>query len=102
MEITRSVNDGIVELVVVGRLDGYWADHLDAALTDAKNPYFDNVPIGQIFADRAKAVNVSPYKGIKYAAIMQAVQDGLTRVESKKQSIEASWAQVVTDIKALS
>src|SRR5438034_4271324 len=35
MEITRSVNDGIVELVVVGRLDGYWADHLDAALTDA-------------------------------------------------------------------
>ena len=35
MEITRSVNDGLVELVVVGRLDGYWADHLDAALTDA-------------------------------------------------------------------
>src|SRR2546428_8362907 len=35
MEITRNVNDGIVDLVVVGRLDGYWADHLDAALTDA-------------------------------------------------------------------
>jgi anti-anti-sigma factor len=35
MEITRSINDGIVDFVVVGRLDGYWADHLDAALTDA-------------------------------------------------------------------
>jgi hypothetical protein len=38
---------------------------------------------------------------VKYAAIMQAVQDGLTRVESKKQTIDASWTQVVSDIKAL-
>ncbi len=35
MEITRSENDGVLDLVVVGRLDGYWADHLDAALTEA-------------------------------------------------------------------
>ena len=65
------------------------------------NPYFNNAPIGQIFSDRAKAVKVTPYKGVKYAAIMQAVQDGLTRVESKKQTIDASWTQVVSDIKAL-
>ena len=73
----------------------------NSALTSAANPYFNNAPVGQIFADRAKAVKVTPYKGVKYAAIMQAVQDGLTRVESGKQSIEASWAQVVSDIKAL-
>ena len=92
----------IAAFVTTGNYPSQVGAYGNAALTDAKNPYFDNAPIGQIFADRAKAVNVTPYKGIKYAAIMQAVQDGLTRVESKKQSIEASWAQVVTDIKALS
>src|SRR5439155_324254 len=71
------------------------AAYTDPALTGAMNPYFNNAPIGKIFAERAKAVKVTPYKGVKYAAIMQAVQDGLTRVESKKQTIDASWAQVV-------
>src|SRR5438477_5056534 len=35
MEITRTMTDGTLDLVVDGRLDGYWADHLDAALGDA-------------------------------------------------------------------
>ena len=35
MEIIRTVTDGVLDLVVDGRLDGYWADHLDAALGDA-------------------------------------------------------------------
>ena len=34
MEITRSASNGILDVGVVGRLDGYWADHLDRALTD--------------------------------------------------------------------
>ena len=34
MEITRSVADGLVELNIQGRLDGYWADHLDASLAE--------------------------------------------------------------------
>jgi cellobiose transport system substrate-binding protein len=65
------------------------------------NPFFGNAPIGKIFSDRAKAVKVTPYKGVKYAAIMNVVQDGLKRVEKKQQSIDASWTQVVADIKAL-
>src|SRR5262245_66043175 len=32
MEITDSVIDGIVEVRLQGRLDGYWATHLDKAL----------------------------------------------------------------------
>jgi anti-anti-sigma factor len=35
MEITRLVLAERLELAVEGRLDGYWADHLDAALADA-------------------------------------------------------------------
>lgn len=88
--------------VTTGNYPSQVGAYSNPALTGAMNTYFNNAPIGQIFADRAKAVTVTPYKGVKYAAIMQAVQDGLTRVESKKQSIDASWAQVVSDINALS
>ena len=92
----------IAAFVTTGNYPSQVGAYSSPALTGAVNAYFNNAPIGQIFADRAKAVSVTPYKGVKYAAIMQAVQDGLTRVESKKQTIDASWAQVVTDIKALS
>jgi anti-anti-sigma factor len=34
MEITRTAADGCMELTITGRLDGYWADHLDAGLTE--------------------------------------------------------------------
>lgn len=91
----------IAAFTTTGNYPSQVAAYTDPALTGAMNPYFSNAPIGQIFAARAKAVTVTPYKGVKYAAIMQAVQDGLTRVESKKQTIDTSWNQVVSDIKAL-
>ncbi len=34
MEITRNEREGCLELAVKGRLDGYWAQHLTAALDD--------------------------------------------------------------------
>lgn len=34
MEITKRQGDGVLEVSVVGRLDGYWADHLDASLAE--------------------------------------------------------------------
>ncbi|MEP6477930.1 MAG: ABC transporter substrate-binding protein [Rhodoglobus sp.] len=73
----------------------------DPALTGAKNAFFNDAAIGTIFADRANAVKITPFKGINYGAIMGAVQNGLTRVEQGQQSIDDSWTQVVADIKAL-
>ena len=35
MEIRQQAADGWLELVIAGRLDGYWAEHLDAGLADA-------------------------------------------------------------------
>jgi anti-anti-sigma factor len=35
MEITRRAVEGWTELAIVGRLDGYWAEHLDTGLADA-------------------------------------------------------------------
>src|SRR3954447_1847352 len=35
MEVTRSVSPtGTVQLTVDGRVDGYWADHLDSAIAE--------------------------------------------------------------------
>ena len=35
MEIITRVGEGWTELAIVGRLDGYWAEHLDTGLADA-------------------------------------------------------------------
>jgi anti-anti-sigma factor len=35
VEIRQRAADGWLELVIAGRLDGYWAEHLDAGLADA-------------------------------------------------------------------
>lgn len=87
-----------------GNFPSQLAAYKDPALTGATNAFFNNAPIGTLFIDRAKAfadAGVIPFKGVKYGAIMGAVQNGLTRVEQGQQSIDASWAQVVADIKAL-
>ena len=34
MEITQELNGGVLEMRASGRLDGYWADHLDRALAE--------------------------------------------------------------------
>src|SRR6185436_6462402 len=34
MEITRTQTGDVVDLQLAGRLDGYWCDHLNAALTE--------------------------------------------------------------------
>src|SRR5256886_9712935 len=72
----------IAAFVTTGNYPSQVGAYGNAALTDAKNPYFDNAPIGQTFAHRAQAVTVTPYKGIKYAAIMHSVHYGPTRVAS--------------------
>lgn len=91
----------IAAFKVAGNFPSQVEAYKDPALTGATDAFFNNAPIGKLFAERAKAVTVTPFKGINYAAIMGAVQNGLTRVEQGQQSIDDSWAQVVADIKAL-
>jgi len=45
VEITRTDQSGIVELAVEGRLDGYWADHLDAAIADVVREGHDRIQV---------------------------------------------------------
>jgi cellobiose transport system substrate-binding protein len=71
-------------------------------LLGVTNPFFNGAPTGQILANRAKAVTVSPFKGPKYFAINDAMQQALTRVDVDKTDDPASsWTKFVTDVKNL-
>lgn len=73
-----------------------------AEIQDAVNPYFNDAPIGQILADRAAAVEVSPFKGPNYQAINEAMANALSRVDiDQVDDPESSWNKFVTDVDAL-
>ena len=91
----------IAAFKVAGNFPSQVTAYKDPALTGATDAFFNDAPIGQIYIARANAVKITPFKGTQYGAINTAVQNGLTRVETGTQSVSASWAQVVTDIKAL-
>ena len=76
--------------------------YTDDTLTSATNEYFNNAPVGQILIDRSNAIEVAPFKSVKYFPINDALQKALTRVDvDKSQSIEESWNQWISDVKAL-
>lgn len=73
----------------------------DPAVTDAVNAYFNDAPIGEIFAERAEAVVPSPYKGQYYFQVNDAINNALTRVEDGTDDPTASWDKAVADIEAI-
>jgi cellobiose transport system substrate-binding protein len=72
-----------------------------AAVTNFKNPFFNNAPVGRIFGTSAMRLLpqvIGPHQGDIQNASTQAIQ----RVEQKKQSPAKSWSQFMKDVKALS
>jgi cellobiose transport system substrate-binding protein len=65
-------------------------------------PFFNDAPTGKIFAERAKAVTITPYKGTKYFPINDAMQQALTRIEDGSSTPQESWDKFVADVQALS
>lgn len=72
----------------------------DPVITEFKNPFFNNAPMGQIFAKSVTEM-VPQYMGPKSGDINTAIINGLTRVQEGKQTPDESWAQVLKDVKAL-
>jgi cellobiose transport system substrate-binding protein len=71
-------------------------------LTSQTNAFFNDAPTGEILANRATAVEVTPFKGPKYFAINDAMQQALTRVDVDKTDDPASsWEKFVTAVGAL-
>ena len=71
------------------------------AVSGLKNPFFNNAPVGQIFATsalRLKPQVIGPQQG----AIQTASSNAIQRVEQGKQSPAKSWSQFLKDVKALS
>ena len=76
---------------------------MDPALTEFTNEFFNNAPVGQIFASRAAAVNpVPPFKGALYFKVNDAMQQALSRVDvDKTDDIATSWEKFLSDVAAI-
>lgn len=65
--------------------------------------YFNNAPVGEIFANRAAAIKHVPYMNGQYYDIDTKFADALNRLDvTKEQSASQSWKQYEDDVKALS
>ncbi|MDR0482051.1 MAG: extracellular solute-binding protein [Cellulomonadaceae bacterium] len=71
-------------------------------VTSRMEPFLNNAPIGEIYANRAAAVTVVPFKGAQYFEIQTSMADALNRVDvDKSMDPAASWAQFLNDVDAL-
>lgn len=72
------------------------------AVQSTTDSFFNEAPVGEIFTNRAEALDGVPYKGANYFAIHQAVQDAILRVDvSGDQDRDANWAGAVEAFNAL-
>ena len=70
------------------------------AVAGFKNPFFNNAPVGKIFAGSALRLLpqvIGPHQGDIQTASTNAIQ----RVEQKKQSPAKSWSQFLKDVNAV-
>jgi cellobiose transport system substrate-binding protein len=70
----------------------------DPALLNFKDPFFNNAPVGKIYAEGVSKLKPI-FEGKLQRAIDQAIGAGLGRVAAKKMTPAKSWAQVLTDLK---
>lgn len=70
-------------------------------VNEAVNEFFNDAPVGTIFADRAAAITVQPFKGPKYSDILTAFQAAIMRVDDGSKDPDASWEQFLADVEAL-
>ncbi|MDN5571878.1 MAG: extracellular solute-binding protein [Propionibacteriaceae bacterium] len=67
-------------------------------LAAATNAFFNDAPVGEIFKNRAAAVETQPFKGEHYFALNTIVGTAIGRVDvDKSTTAEDSWNQAVTE-----
>jgi cellobiose transport system substrate-binding protein len=72
------------------------------AVQSFTNEFFNAAPVGEIFVNRALAIDGAPFKGANYFAIHQAVQDGIKRVDVEKTDDAASsWDKTLQSFQDL-
>lgn len=73
----------------------------DPTLTESVNAFFNDAPTGEIFADRAAAVDVQPHKGPKYADIITAFQSAILRVDEGQETPDEAWDSFSADVERI-
>jgi cellobiose transport system substrate-binding protein len=84
-----------------GNLPSSPQDHADPALLDAKNPYFSDAPIGELFVKGASSLK-PVFLGTKNQAVRDAFENNLRAVEQGKIPAAEGWQKAVTEGKAAS
>ncbi|MEV4515858.1 extracellular solute-binding protein [Dactylosporangium sp. NPDC049525] len=73
----------------------------DPKITDAKNEYFNNAPVGKIYAGAAKELKPI-YLGPKHQALWEnGFEPAMQAAEQGKLSAQAGWDKAIKDSKAL-
>ncbi|MCL6423831.1 extracellular solute-binding protein [Brachybacterium sp. JHP9] len=67
-----------------------------ADVTGVTNEFFNDAPVGQIFSDRATAIETQPFVGPKFFVINTVVADAITRWDVDGGDPAASWDQAIT------
>ena len=74
----------------------------DPKITDAKNEYFNNAPVGKIYAQRAAKELKPIYLGPEHQALWEnAFEPAMQAAEQGKLSAQAGWDKAIKDSKAL-
>jgi len=82
-----------------GNLPSSPQDHQDPLLLDAKNPYFNDAPVGSLFIKGA--ISLKPvYLGPKNQAVRDALEQDLLAVGQGKLTADAAWTKGIKDAKA--
>jgi len=72
------------------------------AVQSFTNPFFNDAPVGEIFAARAQSIDSAPFKGANYFAIRDEVTNALNRVDvTKSQDAGEAWDEAVEKASAL-
>lgn len=72
----------------------------DPTLLETKDEYFNDAPAGEIFSNRAGAIDVQPYHGPLYSDILGKFQDAINRVDQGTDP-QKSWDKFVSEVAAL-
>jgi len=72
----------------------------DPVITDFKNPFFSDAPVGKIFSSSVQNMKAQ-YLGPKAGDINTAIINALLRVEQGKQKPDEAWQQALGEIKKI-
>ena len=85
--------------VVAFQAQGTFPSQVEALDSDeimsSTNEFFNDAPVGEIYAERATAIEVQPFMGANFFVINTVVADAITRWDVDGQDPDESWEQAL-------